>query len=262
MTAPTWREPPDFADSTLHGPDSGAELFVVEGRSAAAAVRAVRDPRRQAVLALRGMPLNAARASAARLAADPFLGTLVGALGAGDGAHCTVARLRYERVLLLHDPDADGIHIGALLLIHAALRLLPLLAAGRIERVHAPVGEVRCAPHAPPEVALGHAHLHALCARARAEHGPAFVAIRYRGLASLGPAVLRARCVDPATRLTSVLTEDDASRALAVFGGVCSVAPGRCLDPPAPARCPPHPTPPKARSVPTACGATTAGPPV
>ena len=31
MTAPTWREPPDFADSTLHGPDSGAELFVVEG---------------------------------------------------------------------------------------------------------------------------------------------------------------------------------------------------------------------------------------
>jgi DNA gyrase subunit B/topoisomerase-4 subunit B len=210
--------PVDFAECALHGPESDAELIVVEGRSAAAAVRAVRDPRRQAVLALRGTPLNASRASAARIAADPFLGLLVAALGTGDGEACTLAGLRYERVLLLHDPDADGIHIGALLLIHAALRLRPLLAAGRIERVHAPVGEVRHAPHAAPALAFGTAHLQALCARARAEHGPAFVAVRYRGLASLGPAVLRASCLDPATRLTSVLGEADAAQALDAFG--------------------------------------------
>ena len=39
-----------LADSAEHGPGSGAELFVVEGDSAAAAVARVRDPRLQAVL--------------------------------------------------------------------------------------------------------------------------------------------------------------------------------------------------------------------
>ena len=138
-----WTARPDLSACLLHGPESGAELFVVEGRSAADAVRAVRDPVRQAVLPLQGKPLNGARATAARVAADPFLGALAAALGTGWGDACSLDGLRYERVLLLHDPDADGIHIGALLLMHVARWLAPLLEAGRVERVHAPVGEVR-----------------------------------------------------------------------------------------------------------------------
>ena len=50
-------------DSAVHGPGSGAELIIVEGDSAAAAVVRVREPRRQAVLPMQGKPLNAARAS-------------------------------------------------------------------------------------------------------------------------------------------------------------------------------------------------------
>ena len=49
-------------DCTTCGPGSGAELFVVEGDSAAASVVRVRDPRHQAVLPMPGKPLNAARA--------------------------------------------------------------------------------------------------------------------------------------------------------------------------------------------------------
>jgi DNA gyrase subunit B/topoisomerase-4 subunit B len=215
---------PELADCLLHGPESGAELFVVEGRSAADAVRAVRDPLRQAVLPLQGKPLNGARATAARVAADPFLAALAAALGTGWGDACSLAGLRYERVLLLHDPDADGIHIGALLLMHVARWLAPLLEAGRVERVHAPVGEVRGGPGAartgePPALAFGEAHFRALCERARARHGDAFVAVRHRGLGAISPAVLRATCVDPATRLTTVLDDTDARLAAAAFGG-------------------------------------------
>ena len=213
-----WTEPPELADCLLHGPESGAELFVVEGRSAADAVRAVRDPRRQAVLPLQGKPLNGARATAARVAADPFLGALAAALGTGRGEACSLAGLRYERVLLLHDPDADGIHIGALLLMHVARWHAPLLEAGRVERVHAPLGEVRACPGEPPAPAFGDAHWRVLCERARARHGDAVVAVRHRGLAAISPGTLRATCVDPATRLTTVLDATDARLAAAAFG--------------------------------------------
>ena len=48
---------------------SAAELFVVEGDSAAAAVARVRDPRSQAVLPMQGKPLNAVRAPRAKVEA-------------------------------------------------------------------------------------------------------------------------------------------------------------------------------------------------
>ncbi|MFN9773956.1 MAG: toprim domain-containing protein [Burkholderiales bacterium] len=217
--------PPELTDCLLHGPESGAELFIVEGRSAADAVRAVRDPLRQAVLPLQGKPLNGARATAARVAADPFLGALAAALGTGWGDACSLDGLRYERVLLLHDPDADGIHIGALLLMHVARWLVPLLEAGRVERVHAPIGEVRGTPGEPPALAFGDAHFRALCERARTRHGGAFVAVRHRGLGAISPAALRATCVDPATRLTTVLDDTDARLAAAAFGTSRRTAP-------------------------------------
>lgn len=213
-----WSAPPLLTDCTRHGPESGAELFVVEGRSAADSVRAVRDPATQAVLPLQGKPLNGARATAARVAADPFLGALAAALGVRWGAPRPLDALRYERVLLLHDPDADGVHIGALLLMHVARWLPDLLEAGRVERVCAPIGEVRPHTAAAPELAFGDAHFRALCARARARHGDAAVAVRYRGLGAISPGALRATCVDASTRLTVVLGPEDARLAAAAFG--------------------------------------------
>ena len=212
-----WSAPPLLADCACHGPESGAELFVVEGRSAAESVLAVRDARRQAVLPLQGKPLNGARATAARVAADPFLGALSAALGTGWGEACALGGLRYERVLLLHDPDADGIHIGALLLMHLARWLPALLDAGRIERVHAPVGEVRGAPGSAPTLAFGDAHFRALCEQSRTRTDEC-VAVRYRGLGSIGAEALRATCIDPATRLTTVLGAADARMAACAFG--------------------------------------------
>lgn len=213
-----WSAPPLLTDCARHGAESGAELFVVEGRSAADSLRAVRDPASQAVLPLQGKPLNGARATAARVAADPFLGALAAALGVRWGEPDPLGTLRYERVLLLHDPDADGVHIGALLLMHVARWLPALLEAGRVERVCAPIGEVRAHPGAAPELAFGDAHFRALCVRARTRHGDAAVAVRYRGLGAISPGALRATCVDPATRLTVVLGPEDARLAAAAFG--------------------------------------------
>jgi DNA gyrase subunit B len=205
-------------DCTRHGPESGAELFVVEGDCACAAVVAVRDPERQAVLPLQGKPLNALRARPARVQADRFLGLLADAIGTGHGPGATLHGLRYERVLLLLDPDADGIHIGALLLMYFERWMPALLDAGRIERVHAPVGEVHGPAGTAPVPAFGEAHFRALCEQARARQDGLVVARRHRGLGGIAPATLRAGCIEPSTRLTSVLDAEGARHAARVFG--------------------------------------------
>ena len=109
--------PAKLDDAAVHGGGSGAELFVVEGDSAAASVSRVRDPRFQAVLPMQGKPLNAVKASRQKVVSHAFFGPLIAALGTGIDADFRLGGLRYDRVLLLMDPDADGIHCGVLMLL-------------------------------------------------------------------------------------------------------------------------------------------------
>ena len=208
----------------MHGPASGAELLVVEGDSAALAVLKVRDPRLQAVLPMQGKPLNALRASDGKVAANPFLRALAEAIGAGRGAAFDPGALRYEHIVLLMDPDADGIHAGALLLLFL-YRWLPLLVErGHVERVHAPMGELRSA-HGEPRYAYTDLQFRALGAELRAtEQGP-YTALRYRGLAGLDSEVLAEQCVRPATRRGRILTPDDARAAMDVFASLRDLPP-------------------------------------
>lgn len=193
-------------DSAAHGPDS--ELIVVEGDSAAAAVLRVRDPGRQAVLPMQGKPINATRAPRRKVLEHPFFGPLTEALGVGFEGECDPRRARYGRVLVLTDPDADGIHCGFLVLLFFHRWLRPLLDAGRVAVVRPPWGEVVVAGeilHAFSEPELA-----AVADRAR---GRGAVSVRrYRGLAALDADLIRETCVDPATRRTAnVSTADVAS---------------------------------------------------
>lgn len=220
---------PKLADSVVHGRGSGAELFVVEGDSASAAVAAVRDPRRQAVLAMQGKPLNAIRASDRKVAAHPFYSALTNALGTGWGAAFDAARLRYERLVLLTDPDADGIHCGALVLMFVYRWMPLLLERGHVEVVRAPVGEIDPGGGAARVHAFAEAHFQSECAAYRARGDGAFRALRYRGLASLDPEVLRRFCMTPGTRNGRMLAPHDAEQAVEVFGSRAAFSPQRTL---------------------------------
>lgn len=194
-----------LVDCAAHGPGSAAELFLVEGDSAAAAVTRVRDAATQAVLPMQGKPLNAARASRPKVLAHPFFGPLVAAIDAGFEAGCDPRRMRYERVLVLTDPDADGIHCGFLVLLFFHRWLRPLLEAGRIEVVRPPWGEVSV--DGRPQPAFSEAELTRLADRAR-ERGDVTVK-RFRGLAALDAALLRDACVAIGTRRSTVVSAAD-----------------------------------------------------
>ncbi len=203
------RGPVELIDCEVHGPGSGAELFVVEGESAASAVARVRDPRFQAVLPMQGKPLNAQKATPRRVAAQPLFRELTAALGTGMGADFRADTLRFERLLILTDPDADGIHCGVLLLAFLHRFLRPLLddpptggagtgREGLVGWVRAPWGEVVPADGGPARVAHSEEDLLALAEKVR--HDQPATMHRYRGLAAIDSRLLARHCVAPVSR--------------------------------------------------------------
>lgn len=202
-------------DCAGHGPGSGAELFIVEGDSAAAAVGRVRDACMQAVLPMQGKPLNTTRASRRKVVEHPFFGPLTEALGTGLATDCEPRRSRYDRLLVLTDPDADGIHCGYLVLLFFHRWLRPLLDAGLVEVVRPPWGEVVI--EGELLLAFSEPELAALATRARGGGG---TARRFRGLAALDADLLRETCIDPTTRRTERVSTADVAAMIELIGAV------------------------------------------
>ncbi len=192
-----------LADCRDHG--AVTELLLVEGDSALASVCAVRQERNQAVLAFQGKPLNAWAAPAARVDAHAQYRLLAQALGlaaaTGPAGAAELEGLRFERLCLLFDPDADGIHIGALLVMYVQRWLPGLIAQRRLWMLRAPMFEIVDPLSGEVHLADHPAACRALVDRLQAAAGGRAPRVQaHRGLASIAPALLREHCVDRATR--------------------------------------------------------------
>jgi DNA gyrase subunit B len=209
-----------LADCTAHG--AGTELILVEGDSAQDSVLAVRDARTQAVLPLQGKPLNAWAAAQDKVEQHVLFQQLAQALGLPRATALPsggVTALRYEHIVLLFDPDADGIHIGALVQLYFARCLPALVDAGALWLVRAPMFEL-----VDSDGVLHHAltppHRDRLLAALRpSPDAPPPMVRALRGLGGFAPETLRRLCVDPATRLARAVTADDLQQVISLFGG-------------------------------------------
>jgi DNA gyrase subunit B len=220
-----------FIDCAVHGAGSGAELFIVEGESAAASVAAVRSARFQAVLPLQGKPMNAWRASADKVRAHALYQQLADALGLPDATSLSqgtpevmaaaAATLRFERLVLLFDPDADGIHIGALVLLYLQRWAPVLIEQGRVAMARAPMFVVGPGvADAAPLLAYRPKERQQLVDSVMQTTGVAPRVQAVRGLGSLPPPLLAAEAVDPTTRKLRIVNAAEVAMVIEVFGGL------------------------------------------
>jgi DNA gyrase/topoisomerase IV subunit B len=175
---------------------SDTELFIVEGDSAGGSAKQGRNNNTQAVLPLRGKILNGEDLPTLKVLQNQELSDLVSAIGTGAGDRFNYENLRYGKIILLMDADADGYHIATLLLDFFFRHMPELIRKGHVYLGQPPLYRITVGKDI--HWARDDEHKEQILAGLRANSKPDIT--RFKGLGEMDAQVLGKTTLDPRQR--------------------------------------------------------------
>lgn len=207
--------PAKLRDCRVH--DSTAELYLVEGDSAAGSVGSARDSRFQAYMPLKGKILNVARVTEKTMLANDECAAIIAAVGGGIGAGFDIDRVRYGKITILVDADVDGSHIRCLLLTLFHRYMPELITEGRVFASQPPLYRITTAK-GEHHYAYSDAERDTKLAEfAKKRIKVADGIQRFKGLGEMNPEQLAETALEAETRVERKITMADAAEAADMF---------------------------------------------
>ena len=175
------------------------ELFIVEGDSAGGSAKKGRDRIHQAILPLRGKPLNTDGLPVSQILKNEEIATIINTIGAGFGQAFDIEDIHYGKIIIMTDADTDGAHIQTLLLTFFYHYMRPLITSGHVYiavpplyRIYKEEGHKLIQEYAWDDEGLE---------ESKERIGRGYKVSRYKGLGEMDAIQLKETTMDPRTRL-------------------------------------------------------------